>query len=354
VSDALIDETPVEDTTVDDSAPESLDADVVEEAPESLPTDSEGAEALAAEPAVVDAAPVVEEPPTPFAFRAFQQDYPIQGTRFSEKDLTLKFEDPRALQRVKQMLSHGREWEARGRQELTSLRRENEQLRQQPVAEIEQAKTYLDEFGKLMAMAPEELWAFCQDAQRQWPLVQAKAERAYAERLKEQVSTAQQPPEPDVDVLIEEVQSTAAELVQDYLQNQPWATPQVAEKLTTYLQNTRTINQYVGRAIRDIPEFGIARGQYAADWNTARKLLDEMTEPYRDAHSRYAAQQTAASAKLQQTTKIAVQNAASLAQAKKPAAAKPPAAPPQKASRNFKDDLMADLDREWREMQRAG
>ena len=88
----------------------------------------------------------VAEPPAelePFTFKAFKQDYEVPGLRFDKAKNAIVVEDPRGLDRLRQMLSHGREWEARGRQELVQLRKENTLLREQPVAEIEQAKAYL-------------------------------------------------------------------------------------------------------------------------------------------------------------------------------------------------------------------
>lgn len=296
------------------------------------------------------AAPEVP-PTTPFAFSAFRQEYAVPGTVFNPADRTIRFEDDRALNRMKQMLSHGREWEARGRQELVGLKRENEALRHQPVEEIEKARAFMQEWTHLMQMPPEELAAFLEAARTQWPLIEARAERAYAERLREQATMAQTPPEPDVEVIVEEVQHGAADLVEDYLANQPWATPDVRQTLVEYLQDRATMNQYVGRARTDMPDIGLRAGQYAADWDTARALVERMAKPYRDAHAQLTAQQTAATQKLQQTTKIAAQNAATLAQAKPKAPAPKPTPAPAAPRRSIREEIAVNADRIWREVQ---
>lgn len=330
---APADETPVDDTTTDPTT-------------EGAPTDAEGPEAVA--PATV--APTLE----PFAFNAFKQRYEVPGLAFDPARRAIVAEDERSLERLKQMLSHGREWEARGRQELVSLRREVQQVKAQPHAEIEQAKVYLAEWDRMMQMAPDELLEFVQAAQMEWPKIQAKAERSYAERLLQQVQAAQQPPEPDVETVVEDARHGAAELVQDYLQDQPWATPDMHASLTQYLQDMGTMNRWVARATRDMPEHGIRAGQYVALWDDARALLEQYTTPYRDAHAKYATQQTAAAKQIQQTQSVAVTNAKVLAQAKPARSVAPPArVQPTAPKRGTRDDIIAEAFGTWREMQRA-
>ena len=124
------------------------------------------------------------------------------STHTANQTKTLTVQDDRGLERMKQLLSHGREWEARGRQELVALRKESQQLREQPHAEIEQAKVYMQEFEAMMTMEPEQLWQFISEARTNYPLMQAKAERAYAERLMDQARTANAPPEPPSPMMV--------------------------------------------------------------------------------------------------------------------------------------------------------
>lgn len=332
-----------EQTDAPDAATEAPDAPVEAEtdAPE-----GEGADAPADAPTEPPAAEL-----EPFTFKAFKQDYEVPGLRFDKAKNAIVVDDPRGLDRLRQMLSHGREWEARGRQELVQLKKENTLLREQPVAEIEQAKAYLAEIQTLMEMPVEELAEWVMNARSQWPVMQAKAERAYAERLMAQAQAAQQPPEPDVEQVVEAAQQGAADLVQELLQGQAWANPEIAAEITEYLSDPRTMDQWVLRANRDLPEHGLRAGQYVANWDTAREIVDRMTKPYRRAHEQTATVQQRAA----QTTKVAQQNAAALATAKKPApkpaptAAKAaaPAAKPQSRS-----DLMAEVWNVWKEQQR--
>ena len=313
--------------------------DAPDDAPESVPSPDEGPEAAAVEPDV---------PPEPFAFNAFKQRQEMPGLVWDAKAKRITVQDDRGLERMKQLLSHGREWEARGRQELIALRKESQQLREQPHAEIEQAKVYMQEFEAMMQMEPEQLWAFISEARTNYPLMQAKAERAYAERLMEQARTANAPPEPDVELIAEQATSGAAELVQELLQDQSWASPQLAAKVSAYLSDPRTMDQWVLRATRDLPDQGLRAGQYVANWDRARELVAEYTEPYRDAHG----QRTAAAKDLQTTQSAAHRNAASLSRAK-PSAASPAAkASPPASSRPRPQDVVRDAMKVWSEMNR--
>lgn len=327
---------------VTDDATEAPDAPVEAEADAPEGDDPpEAPEAVAEPPAALE----------PFTFKAFKQDYEVPGLRFDKGKNAIVVEDPRGLDRLRQMLSHGREWEARGRQELVQLRKENTLLREQPVAEIEQAKTYLAEVQALMEMPVEELAEWVMNARQHWPVMQAKAERAYAERLMAQAQAAQQPPEPDVEQVVSEAQQGAEALVSELLTNQPWANPEIAAELTEFLSDPRTMDQWVLRANRDLPDMGIRAGQYVANWDAAREIVDRLTKPYRRAHEQTATVQQRAA----QTTKVAQQNAAALATAKKPApkpapTAATPASTPTKAQ--SRSDLMAEVWNVWKEQQR--
>lgn len=345
--------TPVDDT-VDDDSPETdaisaaVDAsfeegddapeDTPDEAPESVPSPDEGPEAVAA---------VAPDPVEPFSFNAFKQRNEMPGLTWNPATKSIQVQDERGLERMKQLLSHGREWEARGRQELVALRKESQQLREQPHAEIEGAKVYMAEFEALMQMEPEQAWAFLQEARANYPLIQAKAERAYAERLMDQARTANAPPEPDVEMIVEQAQSGAAELVQELLQDQSWATPQLSAKVSAYLSDPRVLDQWVLRATRDLPDQGLRAGQYVANWDRARELVAEYTEPYRDAHG----QRTAAARQLQTTQTAAKTNAAALSRAK-------PAPTPARPSRSpdngqfVKPDIVGDSMKAWADMTR--
>ena len=335
---------PEPDPAATETPTEAPDAPV--EASEDAPEGDDTPEA----PDAPTEAPAVEL--EPFTFKAFKQDYEVPGLRFDKAKNAIVVEDARGLDRLRQMLSHGREWEARGRQELVQLRKENQLLQQQPVAEIEQAKAYLAEIQTLMEMPVEELAEWVMTARQHWPVMQAKAERQYAERLMEQARAAQQPPEPDVEQVVEEAQQGAAALVSELLTNQAWANPEIAAEITEFLSDPRTMDQWVLRANRDLPDMGIRAGQYVANWDAAREIVDRMTKPYRRAHEQTATVQQRAA----QTTKVAQQNAAALASAKKPApkpaptAAKASTAPTDRPQ--SRAELMSEVWSVWKDQQR--
>lgn len=347
MSDAI---TPVDDTVdeieLDTDAALNGDAelqapdtdDTPDEMPESVPSPDEGPEAAA----------VPDVPPEPFAFNAFKQRQEVPGLVWNPQTKSITVQDDRGLERVKQLLSSGREWEMRGRQELLSLKKEAQSLREQPHAEIEQAKVYMQEFEAMMQMEPEQLWQFISEARTNYPLMQAKAERAYAERLMEQARTANAPPEPDVELIAEQAQSGAAELVQEILQDQTWATPQLIAKISAHLSDPRVMDQWVLRARRDIPEQGLRAGQYVANWDTAREIVAEYTTPYRDAHG----QRTAAAKDLQTTQSAAQRNAASLSRAKPSAAPAPAKSSAPNPNRQRPQDVVRDAMKVWGEMNR--
>lgn len=349
---APVDETvdvDLNDAVAEAFAPEAEETDAPE-APDADTDAPEQAEPVAERDAVSDPTPA-PEPPEPFTFKAFKQDYEVPGLAFDKAKNAIVVQDARGLDRLKQMLSHGREWEARGRQELVQLRKEVQTLQTQPHAELEHAKAYMDEWNRLMQLDDQSFLEMALALKQQHPLLQAKAERAYAERLIEQQRQMAQPPEPDVDVIVEQAQAGAAELVQQMLANQPWASPDVAAELTEYLSDPRVLDQYVARALRDLPDQGISKGQYVADWDRARELAEKLAKPYRTAHERTATVQQQAA----QTTKIAQQNAAKLAQAKPvPAKAAPSPSRPVSPTRPMSTEeirrkIDADMDRTWRD-----
>lgn len=325
------------------------DAPETDETTDSAPTDAEGAEAKAPEPA----APAFE----PFAFNAFKQRYEVPGLKFDAKARAIVADDDRALERVKQMLSHGREWEARGRQELVQLRRENELIKTQPNPEVEQSKVFNAEFRRLMEEgADEDAAALVMAMRREWPLTQARALQAHAEKVYQHAQAANEPPAPDVEQVVSHASQEAAEFVRETLENEPWATPELVEQLTTWLNDRRNMNQWVARATRDLPDEGVRKGQYVALWDDARAMLDERTQPYRDAHAKFATQQTAAAEKIKTTQSIAATNAKTLALVKKPAspnAAPRAITPAPTPKRGTRDDVIAEAFGTWREMKRA-
>lgn len=353
-------ETPVDDTVDVDAMMQAAMTETDDDAaaddsaatPDDEPTEAAVGEADA--PAG-EVAPPHETTPTyePFTFKAFKQDYEVPGARFNRTTGTIEFQDERALLRMRQVLSQGREWEATGREDLAKARRELDTLRDQPHAEIEQAKVYLEEFQRLMELPVEDLAQWLMDARTQWPVMQAKAERAYAERLVQHAQAQHQAPEPDVDRVVEQAQSGAVELVQQMLQDQPWATPDIAQEIAEYLHDPRVMDQWVLRAKRDLPEHGVRAGQYVADWDTARALADRMVNPYRRAHAHSATVTQHAA----QNTKIAQQNAASLAQAKPKARPAVPvaaasASKPAASRTSSRAALMQEVWDVWKDTQR--
>lgn len=304
-----------------------------------------------------DAAPVI-----PFAFKAENQWRAVPGTAWDPQRGTITVDSPQALEQLQKYLGMGFKYEQVTKPELFQLRRQVQQLSTQAQAEVEQAKVYLQEWERMMELPEQELAAFILAARQEWPRIQAKAERAVAERLLEQARTAQAPPEPDVESIIDEARQGVAQLVQETLQGQPWASPAVAQELTEYLQDLSQMDQWVLRAQRDFPEMGVRAGQYVANWDAARQMLDRLTAGYRHGYAQLAQQQQQQAARVQQTTKVAAANAAAVAQAagarpvpSRPAAAK--AAPagvkgqPDRSRRaQSKNDIIAEAFAQWRTM----
>lgn len=308
------------------------------------------------------ATPAAAAEPFPFAFKAENQWRAVPGTAWDPQRGTITVDSPAALEQLQKYLGMGFKYEQVTKPELFALRRQVTQLQQQASAEVEQAKVYLAEWKRMMEMPEEELAAFVLGARQEWPRIEARAERAVAERLLEQARAAQAPPEPDVESIVEEARTGAAHLVQEALHDQPWATPEVARELVEYLQDVQQMDQWVLRAQRDFPEMGIRAGQYVANWDTARAMLDRLTAGYRRAYGQLAQQQQQQAARVQQTSKVAAANAAAVAQA---ATGRAPARPPAKAAapartpaarppaRQTKNDIIAEAFAQWRQI-RAG
>lgn len=349
-----------------DQGPDAADGfgggDEPAEAPAAAP---EGAapEATAGAIATGNATPAASAPePFPFAFKAENQWRAVPGTTWDPQRGTITVGSVEALEQLQKYLGMGFKYEAVTKPELFALRRQVGQLQQQASAEVEQAKVYLAEWKRMMEMPEEELAAFVLAARQEWPRIEARAERAVAERLLEQARAAQAPPEPDVESIVEEARTGAAQLVQEALHGQPWATPEVARELVEYLQDVQQMDQWVLRAARDFPEMGVRAGQYVANWDTARAMLDRLTAGYRRAYGQLAQQQQQQAARVQATSRVAAANAAAVAQAatgkastRPPARAAAPArtAKPSAPARQTKDDIIQEAFAQWRSM-RAG
>lgn len=315
-----------------------------------------------AAPAAPPAAEAPARDPFPFAFKAENQWRAVPGTQWDAERGTITVQSVEALEQLQKYLGMGFKYEQVTKPELFQLRRQVTQLQQQTSAEVEQAKTYLAEWKRMMELPEEELMAFVLGARQEWPRIEARAERAVAERLLEQARAAQAPPEPDVEAIVEEARSGAAQLVQEALHNQPWATPEVARELVEYLQDVQQMDQWVLRAARDLPEMGVRAGQYVANWDTARAMLDRLTAGYRRAYGQLAQQQQQQAARVQATSRVAAANAAAVAQAstgRAPARAPAKAAPapaarrPAPARPQTKNDIIAEAFAQWRQI-RAG
>lgn len=387
-------EAPAPDATEHDTAPDlvaegmthagllgSEGAESAEEMdPAAAPADASGAEGGEAdggggddpagppEAALQGAAPAAGTPadtpardPFPFAFKAENQWRAVPGTQWDAERGTITVQSVEALEQLQKYLGMGFKYEQVTKPELFQLRRQVTQLQQQASVEVEQAKNYLGEWKRMMELPEEELLAFVLGARQEWPRIEARAERAVAERLLEQARAAQAPPEPDVEAIVEEARTGAAQLVQEALQGQPWATPDVRRELVEYLQDVQQMDQWVLRAARDLPEMGVRQGQYVANWDTARAMLDRLTAGYRRAYGQLAQQQQQQAARVQATSRVAAANAAAVAQAstgrapaRGPAKAAPaPARRPSPAKPQTKNDIIAEAFSQWREM-RAG
>jgi hypothetical protein len=351
-------ETELADAAPEGAAPEGDDADPAPAdaaAAEAAPTGAPGSA-----PAATDAAQATEA--LPFAFKAENRWNAVPGTTWDPQRGTITVQSREALDHLQKYLGMGFKYEQVTKPELFALRRQVAEMQQQVQPEVEQAKLYLQEWQRLMEMEPEQLAEFIMGARQQWPMIQARAERAVAERMLEQARRAQQPPEPDVETIVEEARSGAAQLVQEILQGQPWASAEVAHELTEYLQDMQQMDQWVLKAQRDFPEMGVRAGQYVANWDVARQMLDRLTAGYRRSYQQVAHQQHQQAARVQQATRVAAANAAAVAQARatpapRPAARATPGRPgpsatgtPRRSAAETKSDIIAEAFAQWRTM----
>lgn len=336
--------TDVQDTLADSATTDVTETDAVVDADADAVDEGEVPDDANAEDTPPAAEAVVVEPvATPFRFKHTRTEdgskrphRPVEtelpGLLWDAQRKTLTVQDDASLQRLNQLLAQGRNYELGERQEAERWKNESRQLRQQ----VEQTKAdqsadqvaaaeYLAAVNELMGLDPEQLYAWCMEAKTNWPLLQARAERKYAEYLHTQARQPQAMPDVDIDTVVERMQVEVSTVVDQYLKEQPWASPDVIEKLTERLTDRQTMNRYAARANQDLPDIGAKKGQWLIDWDVVNQIADEFTQPYRGAHEKYAAQQQAAATKVQQTQTIAAQNAKVLAQVKP--AAKPAPAP---------------------------
>lgn len=262
------DAAPVEPT---EDAPPASDGDAPEPPPENPPPTSP-----AAAPAPTSAPP---EPAAPFAVTVYGQTHTLQGVTFDKQANVLRMQDDRAFARVQNLLTKGREWETRGRQELHATRRELEATKASRTEREAQAEAYLSEWRKLMELPDEQFLAFAQAARMEWPRVQAQAERAVAEQKLAEAQRLQQPAEPDPESLLEQAQEGAEQFVVRMVANEPWADPQTQQALVQWMQSPSVLGQFVYRAPQDLPQQGIRQGQWVADWDRAREMLVQYANP---------------------------------------------------------------------------
>ena len=333
----------------DDSVIEAATTELMDDTPADVNTDdvlTDDNTDDAPDAAPVDAATVEEVPPAvPFAVNVWGQPYQLPGSTFDPKNRAIAFASDKDFDRARQLLTKGREFETRGRQEIQQLRSELQRRDNEPDEEKVQAQVYLQEFKALMTMSEQELYDFCTNARMNWPKIEAKADRAYAERLREQARTANAPPEPDREAIVEEATRGASQFIQSTLANEAWATPEVRDELTAILSNPRMLSQFVYRTDRDVPEYGVRAGQWVADWDRAGELLADLQKPYQ----RAATATQAATQRVQTTQAVAQTNARALARAKPtntPVAPQKKAAPPRQRPQDVVKDAMS----VWREM----
>jgi hypothetical protein len=351
---------------VDDAVETS--PDVVTEsqdAPEADPSADAPAETPDAAPltAPADSTPPTTptpEPAAPFTVTVHGQPHAIPGLQWDASSKSFRVQDDRTFSRVQNLLTKGREWETRGRQELHQTRRELETERSRKTETQAQAEAYLAEWQKLMELPEDQFYAFAQAARQEWPRVQAQAERAVAAQTLAEAQRLQQPPEPDPESIIEHAQDRVSALVQHMLQGQPWADNQTQQALTEWMQSPRVLGQFVFRAPHDSPRDGIRQGQWVADWDVARDVLVQNARQIASAYERAQRQAAEAARAPTSVAPVAQQNARVLQTAGKPAAAsRVPSgsttapAPPTQNGRPSLD--MDELDRMWQqELKRAG
>lgn len=328
-----LDETPEIETPdvqgIAETEIQSVDAPDVEtdETIDGAPTDSEGPEASdASEPAQAAAPepePVVE--PEPFAVTVRDQAYQLPGVKFDPQNRTLKFEDERAVHRLRQIVKAGREFESQGRHDLARMQHVIEHIKQEKSAEQEAAAEYLAQWQHMMdpRLSDEDVFAFIQQARGQWPQIELQAKTKHLERELERAREAPRNDVPEVDVesIVEEAQAGTAQFVQHTLANESWATADVQRELIGLLQDEGMLSQFVFRARQDIPEQNVRRGQWVADWDRAQALLQKLATPYQRAAQKSAASATQAAQRVKQTQTAATTNAKVLATARPAVAA---------------------------------
>lgn len=337
-----------------EDAPPAEDGDDPSEPPPEPPTPS----ASAATPP----APTTE-PPAPFTVTVHGQQHAIPGLTLDKAANAFRFADDRTFARVQNLLTKGREWETRGRQELHATRRELEATKAARTEREAQAEAYLSEWRKLMELPDEQFLAFAQAARQEWPRVQAQAERAVAEQKLAEAQRLQQPPEPDPESLLEQAQEGAEQFVRRMVAAEPWADPQTQQALVQWMQSPSVLGQFVYRAPQDVPQHGIRQGQWVADWDRARELLVQYANPLVVA---YQARQTAApvaqatgATASTGTPRAAQQNARVLATAGRARGPAPAprvpngSTPPASTRRDARKALDDDLDRIARDVLKA-
>lgn len=346
-----------EPTELDDDAsletPDALDAtEPVADDAESLPDDEAAPIEAAGEPPE----PVAPAPePVPFSVRYRNREQPIDGVRFDPATKSLSFTDDASFDRVQKLLANGVEWTTEGRTKYNHLQNQLKQKDHEVHAELEQAKVYLDQWNQMMTMPEDQLAQMLIEARTQWPLLQAKAERAYAERLMTQAQQAQQPPEMDTDTVVEHAQSEIASHIAAVTKGLPWASAEAQRELTEAMQDVNVLNQIVGRARQDDPENGVRKGQWMIDWDRANALLQRFATPY----ERTASRESEAAKRVQGTQQVAERNAKALALAKpaaKPVAKRPAPNPSDRpmTTQEIRAKIDRDMKRKWDDMQRAG
>jgi hypothetical protein len=226
---------------------------------------------------------------------------------------------------------------------------------QQTKSETEaQASAYLAEWQKVLALPEQDFLAFAQAFRQNVPRLEAQAERAAAEQVLAQARQLQEPPEPDPETIIEQAQDGSAELVSQMLRGQPWADPTVEQELARLMQSPSVLGQFVYRAPEDVPQYGVRRGQWVADWDAARQLVVQYAQPYQRAHSLAERKVAEATTRATATAPVAQQNARVLAKAgavPAPTTRAPNGSRPatEQATAKSPAQIDADLDALWTE-----
>lgn len=366
------------DETAADPFAQALDEAITEAAAEEgLAPEADAAPDGVADPVVPDAAattpapagetPQAEDaPPTYYTFPSRYDDkgqrgqkaqpVTIEGLRWDAATRTITIEHDAAGERLQQLLQRGRIDEV-SEPYRREMERQNRQLRQQVEtrqqemsAEAEQAAAFLEQLNSLMALPDDEQYLTAMLQLRQnMPQLRAEAKMKQAERMMQQARAAQQPPEPDVEQIVEEASQGAVAIARELLANQPWATDEVRDDLEAYLTDRHEMGRWVLRAERDLPEYGVRQGQYVANWDTLRELAERRVAPYRNAHDRITQTQRTAA----ETAKVAQQNAQVLG---KPATPQKPATRPATTqatpTRQSRDEWKRELARKERDVMR--